>query len=296
MGIAALRKLLAPGPLDLAKLRGQVVAVDADNMVWQFVTGIAGAGRPLPTGQDGLPNAHLIGLTNRLRLYAGLGLRSAWIFDGEQPQLKQGTIAAREARVAEAGTVWVGEREMAECRALLEALGVPSMVAPGESDAQCAHLARSGAAWAAVTQDWDIALHGAPRAIRNLTGSATRPAELLDLDASLAAAGLTRDMLVDVALLIGTDYNEGIPGVGPVKALALVKRHGGAQAALRALGASIPDLDAVRALFLAHPVDAAWRPTFGVPDVEAVGRVLSRAGLGGARADAVTAAVAALHA
>lgn len=296
MGIAALRKLLDPRPIDVATLRGKVVAVDADNLIWQFVTAIAGAGGDLPRGPDGRPVAHLIGLVNRLRLYAEWGLRSAWVFDGPQPALKADTLAGRAARMEASGAVGVTQEDLDECKELLEALGVPWMVAPAESDAQCALFARRGDAWASVTQDYDIALHGSPRALRNLSQSKTKTPELIDLDASLVRAGLTREQLVDVAILIGTDYNDGVRGVGPVKALKLVKQHGDLHAALRAAGADVPHADEVRALFLRHPVDERARLAFRAPDEEAVVARLARAGLSEERARGVATAVRALHA
>jgi flap endonuclease-1 len=180
--------------------------------------------------------------------------------------------------------VAVGEEELAECRTLLGLLGVPHMVAPGESDAQCAHLVRTGHAWAAVTQDWDIALFGSPRAIRNLTSSRTRTPELLDLEAALSAAGLTHGQLVDVAILIGTDYNEGIPGVGPVKALTLIRRHGDLRRALAALGKSIPRVEEVRGVFLDHPLDRRFRPTFRRPDAAKAAEFLEGRGMSPERA------------
>ena len=302
MGIAALRKILAPVPLDPATLKGKVVAVDADNLVWSFATALGATG-DFPRAPDGRPMAHLYGLVGRLRLYAQWGVRSAWVFDGVQPALKAGTLAGRAERIEAAraaGDVQAGievtAEDLAECRALLDALGVPNLVAPGESDAQCAHLARSGDAWAAVTQDWDIALFGAPRALRNLTGSRTRTPELLDLAASLAAAGLTREALVDAAILIGTDYNEGVPGVGPVKAVKLVKTHGTLAAALAALGAAMPEAEAVRGLFLAHPVDEAFRPRFEAPDAARALGLLAERGVSEDRARKLVDDLARLHA
>lgn len=286
MGIAALRKILPPAPFDVAALRGRDVAVDADNLIWSFVTALAGTGQ-LPTAPDGRPNAHLLGLLSRLALYAKWGARSAWVFDGTQPDLKEATLIARAERIEAAraagdnyqASVGVDEDDLAECKRLLSALGIPWIDAPGESDAQCARLAQDGKAWAAVTQDWDIALFGAPRALRNLTQSATRTPELLDLAAALAAAGLTREQLVDAAILIGTDYNEGVPGVGPVKAVTLVKRHGTLAGALKALGAAIPHAGEVRALYFEHPVDAAWTPRWGKPKEKELLRLLESRGV-----------------
>jgi len=286
VGIAALRKILPPAPFDVATLRGKDVAVDADNLIWSFVTALAGTGQ-LPTAPDGRSNAHLLGLLSRLTLYAKWGARSAWVFDGAQPGLKQATLIARAERIEAArvagdnyrASVGVDEDDLGECKRLLTALGVPWIDAPGESDAQCAHLVQAGHAWAAVTQDWDIALFGAPRALRNLTQSTTRTPELLDLAAALGAAGLTHAQLVDAAILIGTDYNEGVPGVGPVKAVTLVKKHKDLGGALKALGVSIPHADEVRSLYFDHPVDRRWTPAWAAPKEKDVLRLLADRGV-----------------
>ncbi|HUR26017.1 MAG TPA: hypothetical protein VM327_08415 [Candidatus Thermoplasmatota archaeon] len=280
MGIAALRKILPPAPFDVAGLQGQTVAVDADNLVWSFVTALAGAGE-LPKAPDGRSNAHLLGLLSRLSLYAKWGARSVWVFDGVQPALKEATLIERGERIEAArvagdnyqASVAVDEDDLQECRTLLTALGLPWIVAPGESDAQCAHLARSGLAWAAVTQDWDIALFGAPRALRNLTLSQTRTPELLELETVLATAGLTREQLVDAAILIGTDYNEGVAGVGPVKAVKMVKQG------KRPEESGIANADEVRALYFDHPVDKEFVPTFGKPDAKATLKLLAARGI-----------------
>ncbi|MEA3203432.1 MAG: flap endonuclease [Thermoplasmata archaeon] len=298
MGIAALKKLLPTQPFDPKDLHGRTLAVDADNLIWSFATALAASGE-FPKAPDGRPVTHLYGLVARLTQYAKWGARSVWVFDGVQPDLKEATLVGRAERIEAAraagdspqAMVEVGEEELAECRELLSLLGVPWIVAPGESDAQCAHLARSGAAWAAVTQDWDIALFGAPRTVRNLTLSKTRPPELLDLAPALAAAGLTRERLVDAAILIGTDYNEGVRGVGPVKAVALVRKHGDLHAALAALGVKMPTAQVVRQLFLAHPIDTEFTPRFGKPDEARLHAFLAARGLSAKRGDDLLAAM-----
>ncbi len=280
MGIAALRKILPPAPFDVAQLRGKILAVDADNLVWSFVTALAGTGE-LPTAPDGRPNAHLLGLLSRLSLYAKWGARSVWVFDGVQPDLKEATLIERAERIEAARVsgdnyqagVSVDETDLDECKRLLTLVGVPWIDAPGESDAQCAYLVQAGHAWAAVTQDWDIALFGAPRALRNLTMSTTRTPELLDLEASLHAAGLSREQLVDAAILIGTDYNEGVPGVGPVKAVKLVKQGN------RPEDSGIANADEIRGLYFAHPVDKDFRPRFAKPNEAALVAFLASRGI-----------------
>ena len=133
-------------------------------------------------------------------------------------------------------------REMvAEARELLRLLGLPTVQAPSEGEAQAAHMARAGRVWAAASKDYDTLLFGAPRLLRFLTISGKeflpsqgtfRPLmpELLTLDDELSRWGITREGLIDLALLVGTDFNDGVHGIGPKKALALVQRHGSIEA------------------------------------------------------------------
>jgi flap endonuclease-1 len=98
-------------------------------------------------------------------------------------------------------------------------------------------MARKGEVWAASSKDYDSLLFGAPRLVRFLTITGkeflpskgiTRPLkpELINLTNFLSHYGITRKQLVDIALLIGTDFNEGVKGIGPKRALSLVKKYG----------------------------------------------------------------------
>src|SRR5207249_10230945 len=91
---------------------------------------------------------------------------------------------------------------------------------------------------------------GSPRLVKNLAISGRRKLprkdvyidvqpEEISLDATLASLGLTREQLVDMGLLIGTDFNEGVKGIGPKKALALIKKHGSPGPALAEVGVDI---------------------------------------------------------
>jgi flap endonuclease-1 len=188
---------------------------------------------------------------------------------------------------------------------LLRGLGVPVLQAPGEGEAQAAWMCQQGLVAAACSQDYDSLLFGAPRLVRNLSvvGRRKLPGkqvwvdaqpEEIGLQASLDAAGLTREQLVDIALLVGTDFHPGIQGIGPKKALALVKKEGAleplldrlasnpasaASAAERAIleqHEALAERDTVRRIFLgpAHadvkPEELQMRP----PDAERIRRLM----------------------
>jgi flap endonuclease-1 len=120
--------------------------------------------------------------------------------------------------------------------------------------------------WAAASKDYDSLLFGAPRLVRflSISGKEFLPSqgtfrpivpETIVLDRLLEGWGITRELLVDLAMLIGTDFNEGIKGIGPKKALALVQRHGRIEHMPAEICDALGDaetIDAVRRIFL-HP-------------------------------------------
>ena len=136
-----------------------------------------------------------------------------------------------------------------QAKEVLRALGIPVVQAPGEGEAQAAWMCQQGLVRAACSQDYDAVLFGAPRLARHLavTGRRKLPGkqvwvdvspEEIGLAESLAGSGLTREQLVDVALLVGTDFHPGISGIGPKKALALVQKEGTLETLLDRLAAN----------------------------------------------------------
>ena len=319
-------KLIEAAPLRLEDLSGRAVAVDAFNTLYQFIATIRQPdGTPLKD-RDGRVTSHLSGLFHRSAALIDIGVKLAFVFDGRPPELKEKTLAARRAVKEAAEVEWkaaleAGDMKKAlskaaqtsrlddamvrESQSLLDAMGIPWLVAPSEGEAQMAHMVVRGDVWAGASQDYDALLFGTPTLVRNLTLSKKRriaggrsvdvTPELLDLDGVLSSLGLSREQLVDMAILIGTDFNEGVRGIGPKRALKLMRQHGTIEEVLRTQDISLPeDHDEVRKLFLAPSVtedyDIAWRS----PDAEAVRKVLCDAhGFSVDRVDATLAKICA---
>src|SRR3970282_2476569 len=124
---------------------------------------------------------------------------------------------------------------------------IPWVQAPAEGEAQASTMARAGSAWGVVSQDYDALLFGAPVLVKNLaiTGKRKLPGkrvfvdvepEEIRLDRVLQSLNVRQEQLVDIGILIGTDFNEGVHGIGPKKALAAIRKHGNVQAALKEAG------------------------------------------------------------
>ena len=268
----------------LEYLRGRSFAVDSFVVLHQFLALIRTRdGQPLMDSR-GRTTSHLVGLAFRAtRLVADYGMRL--VFDGSPPQLKRveiekrrvvrerfeeeyrEAVAAGDYKAAMSKAVMTGRltgEGIADAKRLLDLLGIPWVQAPSEGEAQAAYMAARGDVWASNSQDYDSLLFGAPRLVRYITiqGEEWLPSkgrarklqpEIIELENLLDTLQLSRGQLIDLGILIGTDFNPGISGIGPKTALKLLRKHG----RLEDLPPEIrdrltPDIDTIRDLYL-HP-------------------------------------------
>jgi flap endonuclease-1 len=306
MGVL-LTPIVKPQPVALDDLRGRLVAVDGQGDLYQFLALIRlRDGSPLSDGK-GRVTSHLSGLFFRTtRLIADHQLKLAFVFDGAPPpqkarelerrratkarfeQEREEAIARGDLEQAYAKATMTSRltREMvAEARELLRLLGLPAIQAPSEGEAQAAHMATSGRVWTAASKDYDTLLFGATRLLRFLgvggkeflpSQGAFRPLipEILELDRHLAEWQITREGLIDLALLVGTDFNHGVDGIGPKKALKLVQQHGRIEEMPSEIRDAVGDVASLRQIYLQPEVTDDYALEFGEPDVDAVVRFL----------------------
>ena len=254
-----LKPLVTPTPLKLAELSGKVLAIDAFNTLYQFLATIRGpTGEPL-TNSKGEVTSHLSGLFYRNVNLLGENIKPIYVYDGKAHELKVEEIQRRnrlkkdaiesqrlaieEGRMEDARkfgkrTSVLTDKMVEESRTLLNFLGIPHIQAASDGEAAAAWLTKEGIAFASASQDYDSVLFGARKLVRNLAVSGKRKIpnrnayvevepEILDHDAILHDLGLTHEQLVDVGILIGTDFNPGgFSGIGPKTALKLIKENG----------------------------------------------------------------------
>ncbi len=307
-----LRELIPEGArrtIELKALSGRVVALDAYNMLYQFLAAIRQPdGTPLMDRQ-GRVTSHLSGLFYRTINLVEEGLKPVYVFDGKPPEMKRAELEERIKRREEAARLYrqaleAGRLEEArkyaqatgrltsdmveESKRLLGAMGIPYVQAPAEGEAQAACMAAWGDAWAAGSQDYDSLLFGAPRLVRNLaiTGRRKLPGrdeyvevkpELIELEALLKALGITREHLIVIGILLGTDYNPGgIRGYGPKTALRFVKGLRDPLEALKRLHAQEAGVDLVKIFeyFRNPPCTRDYKVEFKPPNEREIYRIL----------------------
>ncbi len=248
--------IVARKSLEFKDLKGKVIAVDAFNAIYQFLSSIRQPdGTPLMDNHR-RTTSHLSGLFYRNIALLSEGIKLIYVFDGTSHELKNKTKENRreakdkamakfeEAKDEEdidamgkyAKQIGVLDSEkIEESKELLKAMGVAVVQAPGEGEMQAAQLVKDGEAYAVASQDYDALVVGADKLIQNLTLARKRrlgngtyvmiSPELIEYKKVLQDLGLDRDQLISLAILVGTDFNpKGVSGIGPKKALALVKQ------------------------------------------------------------------------
>ncbi len=269
------------------------VALDAYNAIYGFLANIRQRdGTPLKDSK-GRVTSHLSGLLYRTANLYEAGLKPCYVFDGPPPELKSATVEERRERKQEAEERYeeaarrgdeaemlkhaqratsLDQPQVETSVALLEALNVPWMEAPSEGEAQAAYMCREGDVAQVGSQDYDALLFGAPVLVRNLTirgrgGSDLTPVRYV-LDDVLADLDLTREELIEIGVLVGTDYNDGVHGVGPKTALDVV-RDGETRERLED-GDPDADLDEIMELYLDPDVTDDYTLEWREPDRDAV--------------------------
>lgn len=269
MGNASLRDIAHIEDVSFDSLSG-VVAVDAHNWLYRYLTTtVRFTNTEAYTTSDGAEVANLIGTVRGLPKFFEHDLIPVFVFDGGPTELKEAEISERreqreryeeqlEARGDEMDAL---ERSLLKSRTqrltsviqettreLLELLSVPIIEAPAEGEAQAAYMARNGSVDYVGSEDYDSLLLGAPLTLRQLTSSGDP--ECMDFETTLSEHDITWEQLVDIGILCGTDFNDGIRGIGPKTALKKIKEHGDLWAVLDAEDEYIENADRIRELFL----------------------------------------------
>ena len=294
-----LAPILVKREIRLEDLRGKSLAVDANNVLHQFLALIrTGTTSPL-MGPDGTVTSHLVGLLYRTtHLISKYHLNLVFVFDGKPPRLKTREIEKRRKLREKAILEWrealkkgnyarafskavrtgvLTSEMIQDAKTLLKLLGIPWVQAPAEAEAQAAYMARRGDVWASSSRDYDSLLFGAPRLVRYLTISGreflpskmiSRPLkpEIIVLEVFLSKIGVAYEQLIDIAILVGTDFNDGIRGIGPKTALRLIKKYGKIENLPKEIKEKVsPRYEDIRKIFLESEVTDKYSVKYGSP-------------------------------
>ena len=260
MGVK-LQDLVIRNAIEFSKLAGKIIAVDAPNVIMSLFN----FARKNPDGSKaGLildrtqrPISHLYGLLFRTNFFYSKKIFPIFCFDGLDSDLKKLKTKDRLndflfTEKMYKSLIQSGNRENAkqialsheymwpniikESKQLLGALGIPYMSAPASAESQCAQFVKDKVAHYSNSQDFDSLLFGCPHVVQNISKSLKRKVRgrwtyqkitpvTINLKENLKRLGVDQFHLVDMALLIGTDYFPGIRNIGPKHAYKFIKKH-----------------------------------------------------------------------
>ena len=254
-----IKPLLTREKTKLESFSSKVVAIDAYNAIYQFLAIIRGPEGLHLTDSQGRTTSHLTGLLYRNINFLSMGIKPVYVFDGKPPSLKTAEIERRKLGKKEATIKYEkakaeGDLESArkyaqqttsmqdtmveDSKHLLDLFGIPHIQASADGEATAAYLNKIGKADAVASQDFDCVLFGAKKLVRNFTNSGRRKIpnrntyvdiepEIISYQKNLDALGITGNQLIDIGILVGTDFNpDGFERIGPKTALKLIKEYG----------------------------------------------------------------------
>ena len=277
---------------------GIMVSIDAFNIIYQFLSSLRGEnGEPLKDSSGNI-TSHLSGIFYRTATLLQNNIKPVYSFDGKPYHLKNETLKERKAmkdkNIAELNVAiknndtekikmlssrinYITEDIVSESKKLLDLMGVPWVQAPTEGEAQASYMSKTGIVDSVVSQDYDCLLFGAKRVLRNFTLYGRRRIsgtgkfininpEIIDLHENLESIGITQDQLIDIGILVGTDFNPGIRGIGAKTGLSLIKKYGTIEEVLKIKGKEVENLDEIKEFFLNPPVAECSEIKFKLPD------------------------------
>ena len=254
-----IKTLLVREKTNLESFSSKIIAIDAYNAIYQFLAIIRGPDGLHLTDSKGRVTSHLTGLLYRNVNFLSMGIKPVYVFDGKPPSLKTAEIERRKLGKKEATIKYEkakasGDLESArkyaqqttsmqdtmveDSKHFLDLFGIPYVQAKADGEATAAYMNKTGMADAVASQDFDSILFGAVKLIRNFTNSGRRKPpnrntyidiepEIISYQKSLDALGITGEQIIDIGILIGTDFNpDGFERIGPKTALKMIKEYG----------------------------------------------------------------------
>jgi len=293
-----LTPILIPDICRFPTLAGKKLVVDGCNLLFHYINKIRNIENEILYNKNGDPIAHIIGLFYFCINLVERRIRPIFVFDGYPPKEKRPKSPEKIQRLIKLWQLYNKQADdhkqffqqdplffydkiIADLQEFIRLIGLPVVRGLSEGEAQGSRLIQDGKASGLISDDQDSLLFGCPRVYHHLTFK-EEFCTVTNLEYQLNYYHITRRQLIDIALLIGTDYNQGIRGIGPKKALQLIQEH---QQLENIPDFDIPfDIDRLRALFL-HPATIEAVPQFQAPNTKYLTYYLTQKGLNTRRID-----------
>lgn len=224
MGIKGFAKLLNEygiiKQISIADLAEKRLAFDGNLFIYKTILAMR---KNIPKTNENYDNMHIFALTSRLITLKKFRIKSIFVFDSSFDDIKKQTMDKRKRIRDEAPEeLKITSKDFDDFFMILNFFGFPIIFAKEEADSQCAMLSKQGLVDYIVSDDPDILLFGSNNIVKNFTTVEKKKMDLINTEDILTYFKITHSQLIELCLLLGTDYAETIAGVGPKRALNLI--------------------------------------------------------------------------
>lgn len=289
MGNSDIRDIAYIEETSINDISGERVAVDASNWLYRYMTTTARFTRKdAYTNGDGAELSNLIGVPRGVRKFFQNNVQPVFVFDGKPNSMKGEEIKRRKKKrskaaekaseaddsvkesIYESRSQQLSDDVIETTKKLLDLLDIPYVTAPQAAEAQAAYMVESDKIDAAVSDDYDSLIFGSKRTVRQFTTS-SEEIELMHFDKTLDERNFNYDQLILSVILCGSDYNDGVSGVGPKTAMDLVQNHDSIDALRDELDAELERGEAIFELYKNPPITDEWEsPKASNPNIDGV--------------------------
>lgn len=288
MGNSDIRDFAHIDEVDMSEIAGEKVAVDASNWLYKYMTTTARFTRTEAyTNDDGVELTNLIGVPRGVRKYFQRNIQPVFVFDGKPHTLKSEEIKRRKEKRSSASDKIEDAEDSVEkskyesrsqelsndvistTKKLLDLLDVPYTTAPQAAESQAAYMTmESDDIQSAVSDDYDTLVFGSEKTIRQFTTS-SNSVEVMRIAETLSDLEISHEQLVLSTILCGTDYNNGVSGIGPKTAVKIVRDNPTIDEIREETGEEIERAEEILDLYLDPTVSDDWpNPKVSNPDIE----------------------------
>jgi len=290
-------------------LKGQKIGVDTFNYLYASLYATKTSdGRPLEF--EGKVTSHIGFFFFKTMQLFELGIKPVYIFDGKKSIFKHDTMMERKQsrdqtrqtaeEAKQRGDIELYNRLMTSSQSvepymiddlkhLFTLFGIPWIQAAGEGEAQGSYMCAKGDLYGIASQDYDCLLFGAKIFLRNIFRAKTSKVygkdiinekEKIVLSEFLEHLGFTQQQLIDMAILIGTDFNPGVMKVGTKTAAKYIRTYGTIEKTMDNVKKvrdelKIEDVNQVRDIFLKPRVTDEYNLRFSMPKFDEIVAAMS---------------------
>lgn len=289
MGNADIREIAYIEESSIEDISGHQVAVDASNWLYRYMTTTARFTRTdAYTNGNGVELSNLIGVPRGVRKFFQNNVQPVFVFDGKPNSMKEEEIERRkekrskaaekaseaddavEESLYESRSQQLSDDVIETTKKLLDLLDIPYVTAPQAAEAQAAYMVKSDGIDAAVSDDYDTLIFGSEETVRQFTTSSDE-IEMMYHSKTLDKHDFTYDQLILTVILCGSDYNDGVSGVGPKTAVDLVKEFDTIDGLRDELDAELERAEDIFDLYKNPPVVDNWpSPRASDPNINEV--------------------------